>query len=48
MVGSGPTGLTAAYDLAQRGFQVTIYEAKEKLGGMLRYGIPMPNYRLLC
>ncbi|NTU71331.1 MAG: FAD-dependent oxidoreductase [Coriobacteriia bacterium] len=44
IVGSGPAGLTAAFDLAQRGFQVTIYEAKDRLGGMLRYGIP--NYRL--
>ena len=44
VVGSGPTGLTVASDLAQRGFQVTIYEAKDRLGGMLRYGIP--NYRL--
>ncbi len=44
VIGSGPTGLTVASDLAQRGFQVTIYEAKERLGGMLRYGIP--NYRL--
>jgi len=44
VVGSGPAGLTAAHDLADRGFQVTIYEAKERLGGMLRYGIP--NYRL--
>jgi NADPH-dependent glutamate synthase beta subunit-like oxidoreductase len=44
VVGSGPAGLTAAHDLAQRGFQVTIYEGKHRLGGMLRYGIP--NYRL--
>jgi len=44
IVGGGPAGLTAAFDLAERGFPVTIYEAKERLGGMLRYGIP--NYRL--
>lgn len=44
VVGSGPAGLTAAYDLALAGFDVTIYESKPKLGGMLRYGIP--NYRL--
>ena len=44
VVGGGPAGLTAAYDLAMAGFSVTIYDAKEKLGGMLRYGIP--NYRL--
>lgn len=44
VVGGGPTGLTAAHDLANLGFSVTIFDAKEKLGGMLRYGIP--NYRL--
>ena len=44
VVGGGPAGLTAAYDLAMAGFLVTIYDAKPKLGGMLRYGIP--NYRL--
>jgi NADPH-dependent glutamate synthase beta subunit-like oxidoreductase len=44
IVGSGPTGLTAAYDLAAEGYQVTIYEAKPLLGGMMRYGIP--EYRL--
>lgn len=44
IVGSGPAGLTAAYDLASEGYRVTIYEAKPLLGGMLRYGIP--EYRL--
>ncbi|MDZ4654346.1 MAG: FAD-dependent oxidoreductase [Coriobacteriia bacterium] len=44
IVGSGPTGLTAAHDLANRGFQVTLYEEKPLLGGTMRYGIP--NYRL--
>jgi len=44
VVGGGPAGLTAAYDLALAGFDVTIYEGAEQLGGMLRYGIP--NYRL--
>ncbi|MBA4370088.1 MAG: hypothetical protein C0418_00725 [Coriobacteriaceae bacterium] len=44
VVGSGPAGLTAAYDLACLGIHVTIYEEKPRLGGMLRYGIP--NYRL--
>lgn len=44
VVGSGPAGLTAAFDLAVRGVQVTLFESKERLGGMLRYGIP--NYRL--
>ena len=44
IVGSGPAGLTAAYDLAQLGYNVTILEAQPVLGGMLRVGIPA--YRL--
>ncbi|MCP4040534.1 MAG: FAD-dependent oxidoreductase, partial [Gammaproteobacteria bacterium] len=44
VVGSGPSGLSAAYQLARRGYQVTIFEAFDKAGGMLRYGIP--TYRL--
>ncbi len=44
VIGSGPSGLSAAYQMARRGYQVTIYEAFEKAGGMLRYGIP--SYRL--
>lgn len=40
IVGSGPAGLTAAYQLNQRGFSVTVYEAAAKPGGLLRYGIP--------
>jgi NADPH-dependent glutamate synthase beta subunit-like oxidoreductase len=44
VVGSGPSGLSAAYQMARRGYQVTIFEAFEKPGGMLRYGIP--PYRL--
>jgi formate dehydrogenase major subunit len=44
IVGSGPAGLSAAYQLARRGYNVTIYEAFGKAGGMLRYGIP--DYRL--
>jgi heterodisulfide reductase subunit A-like polyferredoxin len=46
VVGSGPAGLTAAYDLARMGYGVTVFEAQPHLGGMLRYGIPsyrMPN-----
>jgi heterodisulfide reductase subunit A len=44
VVGSGPAGLTVAYYLRLRGFQVTIFEVLDKLGGMLRTGIP--DYRL--
>ncbi len=44
IVGGGPSGMTAAYFLALMGHEVVIYEEHEKLGGMLRYGIP--EYRL--
>ena len=44
VVGGGPAGLTAAYYLALAGWSVTVFEQREKLGGMLRYGIPA--YRL--
>ena len=44
IVGSGPTGLTAAYYLAMLGHQVTVLEAEAQAGGMLRWGIPA--YRL--
>lgn len=44
IVGSGPAGLSAAYHLARKGYSVTIFEAAEQAGGMLRYGIPA--YRL--
>jgi len=44
VVGSGPAGLTAAYYLRLKGYQVTLIEAQPKLGGMLRVGIP--DYRL--
>ena len=40
IIGSGPAGLTCAAFLARSGFDVTIYEKKDKLGGLLRYGIP--------
>ena len=44
VIGAGPAGLTAAGNLALRGFEVTVYEKESKAGGYLRYGIP--EYRL--
>ena len=44
VIGSGPTGLTAAYYLGISGYQVDLYDESDKPGGMLRYGIP--DYRL--
>jgi NADPH-dependent glutamate synthase beta subunit-like oxidoreductase len=44
VVGSGPAGLAAAFDLARMGYPVTVFEALPKPGGMLRSGIP--EYRL--
>ena len=40
VVGSGPAGLTIAVVLARKGYQVTIFEGRDKIGGVLRYGIP--------
>ncbi|MGM0437346.1 MAG: FAD-dependent oxidoreductase [Bacillota bacterium] len=44
IVGAGPAGLSAAHYLSVMGYQITVYEDKEKAGGMMRYGIP--EYRL--
>ncbi|MDF2614423.1 MAG: hydrogenase, Fe-only [Clostridia bacterium] len=44
IVGGGPSGLTAAYYLAVKGHDVTVFEKQPKMGGMMRYGIP--DYRL--
>ena len=44
VVGSGPAGLTIAVLLARWGYDVTIFDARDKIGGVMRYGIP--NYRL--
>ncbi|MEJ2040001.1 MAG: FAD-dependent oxidoreductase [Desulfosarcinaceae bacterium] len=44
VIGGGPAGLSCAYFLRRLGHQVVVYEAKPRLGGMLRYGIP--EYRL--
>ena len=40
IIGSGPSGLTCAGDLAKKGYKVTVYEALHKAGGVLVYGIP--------
>lgn len=44
VIGSGPSGLTVAILMARKGYQVTIFERKNNIGGMLRYGIP--DFRL--
>lgn len=44
IVGGGPSGLSAAFQLRRLGYAVTIYEAQAELGGLMRYGIPA--YRL--
>jgi NADPH-dependent glutamate synthase beta subunit-like oxidoreductase len=44
VIGAGPAGLTAAFFLRKKGHRVTVLEAREKPGGMMRYGIP--SYRL--
>lgn len=44
VIGSGPAGITVAIKLAQKGYDVTIFERMDKIGGMMRYGIP--DFRL--
>ena len=44
IVGGGPAGITIAFILSGKGYEVTIFEAHSKIGGVLRYGIP--EYRL--
>ena len=43
-VGAGPSGLSFAYQMARRGYRVTVYDSREAAGGMLRFGVP--TYRL--
>ena len=40
IIGGGPAGITIAIILARRGYDITIFESREKIGGVLRYGIP--------
>lgn len=40
VIGSGPAGITTAIKMAQLGYDVTIFESKAKIGGVLRFGIP--------
>lgn len=44
IIGSGPSGMSCAYQLARMGYAVTVFESREKAGGMLTYAIP--GYRL--
>jgi heterodisulfide reductase subunit A len=44
IIGAGPAGLSAAYELAKLGYPVTVFERMSKCGGMMTYGIP--DYRL--
>jgi formate dehydrogenase major subunit len=44
VIGAGPSGLSFAYQMARRGYPVTVYERHPLPGGMLRYGVP--DYRL--
>ena len=51
IVGSGPAGLACAYDLAKWGYEVTVFEALHKPGGVLEYGIPefrLPKKRVVA
>ncbi len=51
VVGSGPSGLACASDLAKWGYEVTVFEALHKLGGVLVYGIPefrLPKERIVA
>ena len=40
IIGAGPAGITIAIKLAERGYDITIFERMDKVGGMMRYGIP--------
>lgn len=40
VIGSGPAGITIAFMLAKKGYDITIFEGNDKIGGVMRYGIP--------
>ena len=40
VIGAGPAGITIAIHLAMKGYKITVFETREKIGGILRYGIP--------
>ena len=40
VIGAGPAGITIAIILAMKGYKITVFETREKIGGILRYGIP--------
>ncbi len=44
VIGAGPAGITVAVELAREGYGVTIFDSKERIGGVMRYGIP--DFRL--
>ena len=44
IIGAGPAGITIAIILAKRGYQITVFESRDKIGGIMRYGIP--DFRL--
>lgn len=44
IIGGGPAGITLAFILAKKGYKITLFDSHEKIGGVLRYGIP--EYRL--
>ncbi|WP_419785316.1 NAD(P)-dependent oxidoreductase [Pseudodesulfovibrio sp.] len=44
IIGSGPAGITVAFILARQGFDITLFESKDRIGGVLQYGIP--DFRL--
>ena len=49
IIGAGPAGITIAIILAKRGYQITVFDSRDKIGGIMRYGIPefrLPRYIL--